>query len=150
MGIVDERGRFIAQGVGRTGVITTTAGVTDTTFIIVGPTFASLRIAATPLPARVGDTITVQLDAVDGVGAVVTGAEMSLLETAGQSDSLAEWIRSVRAPRPFPSVTFQSPLVDRLVLRRAGVVRIVAVAPHDTKPPIQYPTDTLVLTIGPR
>jgi hypothetical protein len=147
VGIVDERGRFIAQGVGRTGVITSTAGVTDTTFIIVGPAFASLRIVATPLPAHVGDTITLQLDALDEAGAVVTGAEVSLLETERQSDSLAGWIRSIRAPRPFPSVTFQSPLVDRLVLRRAGVVRIVAVAPHDTNRPIQYPTDTLLLTI---
>ncbi len=147
VGIVDERGRFIAQGVGRTGVIASTAAVTDTTFIIVGPAFASLRIVATPLPAHVGDTITVQLDALDGAGAVVAGAEVSLLEMEGRSDSLAGWIRSIRAPRPFPSVTFQSPLVDRLVLRRAGVLRIVAIAPHDTSQPIQYPTDTLVLAI---
>ena len=78
---------------------------------------------------------------------MVTGAEVSLLQLEGQSDSLAEWLRSIRAERPFPSTTFQSPLVDRLVLRRAGVVRIVAVAPHDTKQPNRYPTDTLALTI---
>jgi len=53
VGVVDARGRFIARDVGRTGVITTTAGVTDTTFMIVGPAFASLRIVATPLPAHV-------------------------------------------------------------------------------------------------
>lgn len=81
---------------------------------------------------------------------VVTGAEVYLLQLGNPSDSLATLIRPLRAPRPFPSTTFQSPLVDRLALRRAGVVRIVAVAPHDTKAPIQYPTDTLVLTIAPR
>jgi len=62
--LIDELARFVALQAGVTGVITTTGGVMDTMHVIVGPGIASLRITATPLPARVGDTISVQLDAI--------------------------------------------------------------------------------------
>lgn len=148
-GIVDERGRFVALAVGRTGIVTTTAGVRDTTFVTVGPAFASLRISVTPQSVRVGDTVTVQLDALDGTGAGVTGAEVFLVWIDNPRDSLAMWIRTLRAERPFPSTTFQAPLTDRLVLQRPGVLRLVASAPHDTGLTPVYPADTLSLTIAP-
>lgn len=150
VGIVEERGRFVALAVGRAGIVTTTAGFRDTTFVIVGPAFASLRISVTPVPLRVGDTVTVQLDALDDVGAVVTGAEVDLLEIVNGSDSLAMWLRMVREPRPYPSLTFQAPLTDRLVLQRTGVLRIVASAPHDTHQPFRYVADTLSVMITAR
>ena len=148
--LIDERARFVALQAGVTGVITTTGGVMDTMHVIVGPAIASLRITATPLPARVGDTIGVQLDALDHGGSAVGGAEVQLLDFAVWSDSLARWIRTSRAPRPFPSYTFQSPLSDRLVLLRPGVLRIVASAPHDVGQPPRYIADTLTLTITVR
>ena len=143
---IDERARFVALQAGVTGVVTTTGGVMDTMHVIVGPAIASLRISATPLPARVGDTISVQLDALDHGGAAIGGAEVQLLDFALGSDSLARWIRTSRVPRPFPSYTFQSPLSDRLVLLRSGVLRIVASAPHDVGEPPRYIADTLTLT----
>src|SRR6266480_3881252 len=130
--LIDERARFVALQAGVTGVITTTGGVMDTMHVIVGPAIASLRITATPLPARVG------------------GAEVQLLDFAVWSDSLARWIRTSRVPRPFPSYTFQSPLKDRLVLLRPGALRIVASAPHDVGQPPRYIADTLTLTITVR
>jgi hypothetical protein len=147
VGIIDERRRFVAHAVGRTGIVTSTAGVSDTTFVIVGPAITSLRVSVTPLPARAGDTVAVTLDALDGAGAAISGAEVTLLWIENASDSLATWIRTVRAERPFPSITFQAPLTDRLVLHRPGTLRIVAIAPHDTGQPPRYVADTLTLSI---
>ena len=130
-----------------TEVITTTGGVTGTMEVIVGPAIAALRITATPLPAHVGDTINVQLDALDHGGSALAGAEVQLLDFAVPSDSLARWMRTSRVPRPFPSYTFQSPLSDRLVLLRPGVLRIVASAPHDAGQRPRYIADTLTVTI---
>jgi hypothetical protein len=148
IGTVDELGRFSALAVGRTGIITTTAGVRDTSFVTVGPAFASLRISVTPLPARVGDTITVQLDALDDSGSAVPGAEVGLVWIDNAADSLAVLLRTVRAERPFPSYTFQTPLSDRLILQRPGELRLVAVAPNDTRQPLHYVADTLTVTIA--
>ncbi len=145
--IIDERARFVALHDGVTGIVTTTAGVRDTMQVIVGPAIASLHVSATPLPARVGDTLIVQLDAIDRAGAVLDGAEVQLVDFALGSDSLARWIRTSRAPRPFPSITFLSPLSDRLVLLGPGVLRLVAAAPHDVGRPPRYVADTLTLTI---
>jgi hypothetical protein len=145
---VNDRGLFTARAVGRMGVVTTTAGLSDTLPVFVGPAFASLRITPTPATARVGDTLTLQLDAVDGTGTVVTGADVQLLELLRPSDSLAAWIRSDRAPRPFPSITFQSPVIDQLVLLRPGVLRVVAAAPHDTGRPLRYIADTVIISVA--
>src|SRR6266576_662786 len=49
----------------------------------------------------VGDTLTVQLDAVDGAGAVVVGAEVDLLQLENPSDSLATLIRPLREAPAF-------------------------------------------------
>jgi hypothetical protein len=145
---VNDRALFTARAVGRMGIVTTTAGVSDTLPVVVGPAFASLRITPTPATARVGDTLTLQLDAVDSTGTVVTGAEVQLLELLRPSDSLAVWIRSDRAPRPFPSITFQSPVFDRLVLLRPGVLRVLAAAPHDTGRPLRYVADTVIISVA--
>lgn len=150
VGTIDQTGRFSALARGRTGIVTTTGGVSSTTVVIVGPPIASLRITVTPQPARVGDTVTVELDALDPTGAVVPGAEVYLPEIDNWSDSLATWIRTARAAPLFPASTFQAPLADRLVLQRAGVLRIVAIAPHDIGKPRDYPRDTLTLSISSR
>jgi len=72
------------------------------------------------------------------------------VEIDNYRDSLATWIRRAPPGRPFPSATVQTPFTDRLVLERAGVLRIVAIAPHDTSRPTDYPADTLTLTIPSR
>jgi hypothetical protein len=147
---IDEFGRLAAHAPGQTGIVTTTAGISDTTVVIVGPAFASLRITVSPQFAHVGDTVSVQLEALDAAGAAVPGAEAYLVEIDNYRDSLATWIRTARPTRPFPAATVQTPFTDRLVLERTGVLRIVAIAPHDTSRPIDYPADTLTLTIPSR
>jgi hypothetical protein len=146
---VSERGLFTGRALGVTRLVATTAGISDSLWVIVAPALASLRVTATPGTARVGDTITVQVDALDADGAPIIGAQVQSPQLIPPSDRLAIWLPNDRPYPPFPSYTYPTPVVDRLVVQQIGVLAVVAVAPHDTGRPIHYVADSAIVSIAP-
>jgi hypothetical protein len=145
---VTSRGLFTGRALGVARLVAVSAGISDSLPVIVSPAFASLHITVTPAMARVGDTIRVQADALDGNGAVVTGAQVRAFELLWPSDTLATWLPGNRPYPSYPVYTFPTPLVDRLVVRHPGVVTIVAVAPHDAGRPLRVIAESVVVSIA--
>ena len=137
-----------ARTPGVTRLVALSAGIADSLWLIVGPPVASLRVTVTPATAKVGDTLTVQVDALAANGEVVAGAEVQPPQLLPPSDKRAAWLLpSSRAYRGFPSYTFPTPLVDRLLAREAGVLGILVAAPHDSGRRLRYVAESTFVTV---
>jgi hypothetical protein len=146
---VTSRGLLTARALGVAHLVAVSAGISDSLPVIVSPAFASLHITVTPATARVGDTIRVQADALDGNGAVITGAQIRGFELRWPSlDTLATWLPANRPYPSYPVYTFPTPLVDHLVVRHPGVVTIIAVAPHEAGQPLRFIAESVVVSIA--
>jgi hypothetical protein len=99
--VINGRALFTARTPGVTRLVAASAGLSDTLWTIVGPAFASLRVTVTPATAHVGDSLTVEVDALDPSGAVVLGAEIQRPQLLPPSDKLATWLPSDRPYRGF-------------------------------------------------
>lgn len=115
----------------------------DSMPVVVSPAIASLRVTFTPATGQVGDTITVQLDALDSLGAAITNALVWPLALIPQSDTLATWL----TPHSPYGPAWYTPVVDRFVAQHAGVVRVVAAAPHSVGWVERGIADTVTLSI---
>jgi hypothetical protein len=145
---VDRRGLFTARALGVTTLQATSAGIKGYDFpVVVAPAFASLRVTATPALARVGDTIVIRVDALDGDNAPIAGAQVQGAYVPRPSDTLVTWVPSGRPYPPFPSYTFPTPVIDRLVLRHPGVFAVWASAPHDAGKGPWYAAESTFVTV---
>ncbi len=146
---LSDRALFTAHAAGVSRLITASGGITDTTWAIVSPPFAAFRITVTPLTAGVGDTVTVQVDALDGSGAAVDGALARPAQLEPPSNKLATWVPNPRPSTIYPNDEFPTPLVDRLVVRGSGVITILAAASHDSGRPLRFVADSVTLIVAP-
>jgi len=149
---LSELGLFTARAAGVTRLAATTAGIKNELWVVVSPSFAKLQITITPTTVRVGDTVTVQVNALDSTGAVVTGVQATGPGLVESSDKLATWIsRSPRSQAQYPNIAFPTPFLDRLVMRGAGRVALEVAVPHDaTRPRLHYFADTLFISVQPQ
>jgi hypothetical protein len=147
VGAINGRALFIARTLGVTRLVAVSAGISDSLWVIVAPAFTSLRVTVTPPTAHVGDTLTVQVDALDATGSVMLGAQVQRPQLLPPSDKLATWLPNDRPSPPFPSYTFPTPVIDRLVIHQAGVLAVLAAAPHDSGRPLHYVADSVFMTV---
>ena len=136
-----------AHAPGQTRIVAVTAGIRSAEWLVmVSPAIDSLRVTFTPATGRVGDTITVRLDAVDRQGVAITNALVWPLALIPPSDTLATWL-TPHSPSGPPTYT---PVVDRFVVRHAGVISILASAPHVGTPVQHEIADTIVMNVPSR
>lgn len=85
---VDDKGKLVAKGLGAAQLTVQSGSEIITANVRVTPAVASIRITATPVTPKVGDTVTVVIDALDAQGAIVEGA---LLSTPSLHQDPAAW-----------------------------------------------------------
>ncbi len=145
--LIGHTALLTARAPGQTRIVAVTAGVRSAEWlVIVSPAIDSLRVTFTPATGRVGDTITVRLDAVDRQGTAITNALVWPLALIPPSDTLATWL-TPHSPDGPPTYT---PVVDRLVVRQAGVIKILASAPHVGTQVAHEHADTIVMNVPSR
>jgi hypothetical protein len=147
VGTINGRALFTARALGVTRLVASSAGISDSLWVIVAPAFTSLRVTVTPPTARLGDTLTIQVDALDATGSVLLSAQVQRPQLLPPSDKLATWLPNDRPSPPFPSYTFPTPVIDRLVVEQSGVLAVLAAAPHDSGRPLRYVADTVFITV---
>jgi hypothetical protein len=145
---ISSQGLLTARAVGFVNVVATSEGFSGTQRISVSPAIVSLRITARPTPAHVGDTITVQADAVDGSGTIVPGAQLDGFELVPFRDTVARWLPNTYSLPLYPWPARAAPVVDRLVAQYPGTITIRASAPHYGRP-FFFLADTITLTVAP-
>ncbi len=128
---VSPNGVVAARSLGAATISTTTKGFTTSLSVFVEPRFASLRVSVPSAPASVGDTLTVNVDALDAAGNEVPGVYVAIIEESA-IDSVIAFVK----PSPAPSFqsTLPTPLTLLLRVVKPGIAVLGLHAPHVSSP----------------
>ncbi len=141
-------GELVAHNLGATTVTAMTNGVTSQEMaVIVGAPVAAIRFTPEPATIEVGDTSNVRIDALDSMGQVVVGAQVSfgLLRTR---DSIATM---VTRPRPVPpSFDFATPVTIRILGMRPGIATLEVDVPRNSVRLTSVITATIDIPVAAR
>ncbi len=123
-----DLGFLSAHAAGQTLLTSTTQDVSSAEFqFTVSPPVSSISVTAGPSNVAVGDTIQVDVRALDESGEDVPGAHANIVLVPG-TDDRARWDYS-SIPRPFGQY-YATPFSRRFVAARGGVLLITAIAAH--------------------
>jgi hypothetical protein len=127
---ISSRGLLVAQSLGLTTLTAASAGVeSEPLSVVVAPAVARLQLTVPSSGVPVGDTLAVHIDALDGTGRVIQGAQVHYL-LARPLDSIATLVLPPRSTLPLTTVS--TPLTLRLLGRRPGSAVLRVSVPHET------------------
>ena len=140
-------GELVAHNLGATTVTAMTNGVTSQEMaVIVGAPVGAIRFTPEPATIEVGDTSNVQIDALDSMGQVVVGAQVSfgLLRTR---DSIATM---VTRPRPGHPRRLATPVTIRILGMRPGIATLEVDVPRNSVRLTSVITATIDIPVAAR
>lgn len=126
---ISKTGLMTARKLGVSTVAATSVGVHGIFLpvVIVVPPVASIRLTMAPASMRVGDTVSINVDALDDGGRAVPNAQLAFY-LARTLDSVAVFVSAPSSTRPYASVP--APRAVRVRALRTGSFTFVAQAPR--------------------